>query len=65
MLAKIMAKQKAKNNSYYGQISKITGHPKTLHVKGYYRTSFNVTTKQIRRKTVEIVQNVFPTIHIM
>ncbi len=27
----------AENGSYYGQISKNTGRPKTVHVKGYYR----------------------------
>lgn len=27
----------AENNSYYGQISEITGRPKTVHVRGYYR----------------------------
>lgn len=27
----------AENGSYYGEISKLTGRPKTVHVKGYYR----------------------------
>ena len=27
----------AENGSYYGQISNLTGRPKTVHVRGYYR----------------------------
>ena len=27
----------AENGSYYGQVSALTGRPKTVHVRGYYR----------------------------
>lgn len=58
-----MAKQKIV--SFYGQTSRITGRPKTTHVNEYYRSKYNVTAKSIRRETIKIIQNVFPTIHIM
>lgn len=40
----------AESGSYYGQISKATGRPKTVHVKGYYRKNGTYVKSHYRSK---------------
>jgi outer membrane protein assembly factor BamE (lipoprotein component of BamABCDE complex) len=43
----------AENGSYYGQISEITGRPKTVYVRGYYRKDGTYVRSYYRSKPIE------------
>jgi hypothetical protein len=40
----------AENSSYYGEISKLTGRPKTVYVRGYFRKDGTYVRSYYRSK---------------